>query len=550
MKKIVSHPLVLALIACLPAIWSLLAVEKPQMHDWTHPARIVELQTALLDGHFPVRWARNLGFGYGAPMFSFYAPLPYYLGAALAFVVTPILAVKLLFIITVIGSFIGIQHAVTTKHKYAGLLAAVAFTYMPYHALNIYVRGALGELFGMMFFIFTWVGIKELAKHKTSKHLVFTAASYAALVLSHNLSIIMGTPFLVLHAVYQIWSAKRPRQLARSYISAILLGLGLASFFLVPMVVERSSIAISELVTGDGDYSKHFVFARQLWDSPWGRGGSIEGIYDGISFEIGKLYLVLGIGAIITLWKNGSTSQKKYGLILSLGLCTALLLTNSRSHMLWEASSYLRFIQFPWRFLFYAGFFLSLLIGTHTGWLTRRPLPVTLLSVSMMVWYLNYFKAAPDTPDYTYNTSRETITSQVSATLPEYLPASLNHLVMGDKTEAPTPISSRFTDQVEIIQDKTHYFEIRVTNWKEADIPIYIFQFPGWRFWIDDQLVLPEIDKKLPYYRIPLPAGYDEHIIKGRLTETPIRRLADVLSLVILAYLRYLMLGSNQKKTS
>src|SRR3989344_5903619 len=48
------------------------------LHDYTHVARLSEMHRALVDGYLPVRWSKNLGFGYGMPLFNFYAPLFYY----------------------------------------------------------------------------------------------------------------------------------------------------------------------------------------------------------------------------------------------------------------------------------------------------------------------------------------------------------------------------------------------------------------------------------------------------------------------------------------
>src|SRR3990167_1872112 len=53
------------------------------MHDDTQVARVFEMGKALRDGMFPVRWVPDLGYGYGYPIFNFYAPLSYYFGGFL-----------------------------------------------------------------------------------------------------------------------------------------------------------------------------------------------------------------------------------------------------------------------------------------------------------------------------------------------------------------------------------------------------------------------------------------------------------------------------------
>ncbi|MBI2034661.1 MAG: hypothetical protein HYT11_02915, partial [Candidatus Levybacteria bacterium] len=55
------------------------------MHDDTQVARVYEMWKALRDGMFPVRWVPDLGYGYGYPIFNFYAPLAYYAGAFFIF---------------------------------------------------------------------------------------------------------------------------------------------------------------------------------------------------------------------------------------------------------------------------------------------------------------------------------------------------------------------------------------------------------------------------------------------------------------------------------
>ena len=50
------------------------------MHDDTQVVRVYEMGKSLKDGMFPVRWVTDLGYGYGYPIFNFYAPLAYYVG--------------------------------------------------------------------------------------------------------------------------------------------------------------------------------------------------------------------------------------------------------------------------------------------------------------------------------------------------------------------------------------------------------------------------------------------------------------------------------------
>src|SRR3990167_10206008 len=50
------------------------------IHDNTQVQRVYEMGKSLSAGMFPVRWVADLGFGYGYPIFNFYAPMSYYFG--------------------------------------------------------------------------------------------------------------------------------------------------------------------------------------------------------------------------------------------------------------------------------------------------------------------------------------------------------------------------------------------------------------------------------------------------------------------------------------
>src|SRR3990167_1709125 len=79
LKKL--FPFFLIIILSFFAIRPLLLNGFFPMHDDTQPSRVFEMASALKDGMFPVRWSADLGFGYGYPIFNFYAPLAYYIGA-------------------------------------------------------------------------------------------------------------------------------------------------------------------------------------------------------------------------------------------------------------------------------------------------------------------------------------------------------------------------------------------------------------------------------------------------------------------------------------
>ena len=70
-KLLVSLSLLLVIVA---SSWALLKPGMFDVHDFIHGVRITEMTSALQEGQFPVRWSQNFGYGYGMPLFEFYAP--------------------------------------------------------------------------------------------------------------------------------------------------------------------------------------------------------------------------------------------------------------------------------------------------------------------------------------------------------------------------------------------------------------------------------------------------------------------------------------------
>src|SRR3989344_627152 len=118
------------------------------MHDDTQVARVFEMGKSLKEGQFPVRIVDGLGYDYGYPIFNFYAPLPYYFGGLItALGVDALLATKAM--IGMGAILAGVSMYILGMEFFGvggGILAALLYLYAPYHAVQIFVRGSVGEL--------------------------------------------------------------------------------------------------------------------------------------------------------------------------------------------------------------------------------------------------------------------------------------------------------------------------------------------------------------------------------------------------------------------
>ena len=75
------------------------------IHDNTQVQRVFEMAKSLNSGMFPVRWVADLGFGFGYPIFNFYAPLAYYIGSIINILgFDPLFSTKLMMVLGIIIS--------------------------------------------------------------------------------------------------------------------------------------------------------------------------------------------------------------------------------------------------------------------------------------------------------------------------------------------------------------------------------------------------------------------------------------------------------------
>jgi len=411
------------IILSLPAIWPILTPGYFPMHDDTQVVRVDQMFKALGSGQFPVRFVPDLGYGYGYPIFNFYNPLPYYFGALFMFFgLDALLATKVMFILPIL--FSGLAMYWLTKRYFgpvAALVSGVFYVYAPYHAVEVYVRGAVAEYWAYAF-------IPLVIYAFLSRRQLLTVTSLALLILSHNLTAFMFIPFLVLLLILG--------QLEIRLIRSILLGLGLVAFFWLPALAEQHLTRVPQMVQQQFNPLDHFVYPDQLWGSIWGYAGSASGRADGLSFMIGKLHIIFTLFSLMLFFFSRKIikSTRRFLLLVTCCLLLALFMLLPISYLIWKNLPVLRFLQFPWRYLSFIALSTSILSGFV---ITRFPKVAWLLPV-FIFYSIKFFQ-----PQFTYPiTVSELLTDEqvkwvVSARSDEYLPKGF--VVPQTRTQALGP---------------------------------------------------------------------------------------------------------------
>lgn len=549
--------LVIILILSIGALRPLMNPSFFPMHDDTQPSRVYEMAKSLSFGQFPVRWVDDLGYGYGYPLFNFYAPLPYYTGSIFNLLgVSAISSTKIMFAVGILLSGITMYFLGSfLAGNFAGIAASMLYLYAPYHAVNIFVRGAVGEYYAYAFLPLLILGIALLIRSfgdisQTKKAVIIGSLGYAGILLSHNILGLITTYFLLFMLVTYfliLFITGQNKSFIFYFISIILLGFGVSAFFTLPAVIEKNYTKVEELTKGGSEYNKHYLYLDQLWDSPWGFAGSAPGRSDGMSFKIGKIHIIVGVIAtflLYNLWKK----RKSHNYLLFIYLLTyvvfllSVILMTEQSHIIWQLLPGFTFIQYPWRLINFSLLSLSLmssLVFINIKKSSYQAVLAVILIVLTIGFNLKYFipqlYTNPKEEDYIGNDSLKFKISRISD---EYLPSEF--IIPQQSINIPNEAieETDFLKIRKIIKETPteKVYDIQVLQ--SQDFLTNVSFFPGWKVYGNDRQ-LPFSSKE---GRINLQLTSGSLILSLKFENTPIRTAANTISLLSIFLLVYVSL--------
>lgn len=508
------------------------------MHDDLQVMRIFQMEKCFADGQIPCRWVPDMAYGYGQAMFNFYSTFPYYLGVLIR-IITPLSimgTVKLLFFISLLGAGIGMYLlAKEFWGNLGGILAALLYTYAPYHALDIFVRGALAESFALAILPFLWLTLYLLIKKPNFPRVAGVALSLAALLCSHNISTLIYASFTILWVLFWLINTRNWKSVP-SITAGGFLGIGLAAFFIVPVIIEQAIIQTQHFTSEYLDYRAHFVTLKQLFlDRSWGDGPSIFGPYDDISFQIGWPHWWLGVFLFVVgvFWLKKKKKKVKTLLLLGFlglaGFCA--FLAHPRSIFIWEKVPIMAFIQFPWRMLGPTIFFLSFAGGAMAK-LEIKPKKLLLFIILLLVIVLNqeYF-----IPVHFSSKVRdeEKLTGlafelQQKAAILDYLPKTARIAPEAVAPKAPKIVTG--DGEIFGFENRSNSFSFETQIYQDSEVEIPVMYFPGWIVIVDGSIVETQIHGAHGVIKVALVSG--KHIVRGRFQNTPIRTFANALTAI------------------
>jgi hypothetical protein len=539
-------------------------------HDARHTLFFLNnFHQAIREGVLIPRWAPDFALGYGYPLFLLYSPLAYYVAEGVHLLGATLTdAVKATFGLGFLLSGWGMYGwGRRLFGRAGGLLAAAIYLYAPYHLVDIYVRASLAEFFALGLLPWAFWAFTAAVDQRAPRAVAAAAAAYAALLLTHNATALLATPFLGAWALCRAtlgWKeAGGPRALGRA-LGAGALGVGLAGFFLVPMLLERQYVVLSQWTSGSYDYIKHFVYPSQFFSPFWGFGYAGEGTADQMSFQLG-LVPVAGF-FVACAWGFRGRDRGALAFFAGATLLLTFLMTPA-SAAVWRLLPLAELVQFPWRLLALTTLTLATVCGAVPGALAAEeakpserpreegPALLALALAATVLASLPYLE-----PQQTPRDPRAEEPVAVIDFETFHPPDRVGMTIWVREQPQDSPLVAQYLageplQKVRLLRGQGEARTIEhgaarerafVRAEGQATVQFLTYYFPGWRAWVDGEEV--PIRPEGPHGLITLDVPPGEHEIVLRFGDTPPRQAGLALSGVSLAAWLALAIWNPEKE--
>ncbi len=359
--------------------------------------RTLDLADNLAHGIFPPRWMAHAAYDLGYPFFNHYAALPYTISAGLTAIgINPLSAIQatqtLGFILAALAMHLWSRRIYQSRAARA--IAVVAYTFAPFHLVNVYVRGdSLSEFYAFIWYPVILWAIDRVAERPTRGRVAVGALALGALILTHNVSAMIFSPFALLYGLVAAWrytGAPSPAGLGHAIVAAVrspegrtrvlgivglfVAGACLTAWFSVPAVIETKYAQMgTEFTAGYFHYSNHFRGTNLVQRSLTFDYSVATDVAAAGPFAMGLVQAGLALigSGVLTASAVRTTGRSPHGhlerpaaatsLVVLLGLATFMMTPLSR--LLWDRLPLLEITQFPWRFLSIQALFAAITTG-------------------------------------------------------------------------------------------------------------------------------------------------------------------------------------------
>jgi len=362
----------------------------PSGHDFEfHVNSWMEVINLWKQGVIYPAWAGFAHYGYGEARFIFYPPISWTIGAILGLLVPwKIVPGTYVWIALTLSGCSMFLLARTWLSRRDALFAAIFYAANPYYLVIVYWRSAYAELLAGALLPLVFLFVLRSGE-SGRRRVVPLAVVVAAAWLTNIPAAIMLSYSLVLLLLIRALQLKSPRVVANGGL-AILFGVALAAFFLLPAIYEQKWVAIAQVLDPGVRPEDNFLFTN-ISDVDHNRFNFL------VSLVAFSEITILTIATILCRKRQISKSVWWYFTLWS--LFSALLMLPVTS-LAWKYFPELKFVQFPWRWLLCLNVSLAMLIAiAWRRWAPRILICIGFLTVLAFVWHRvqpPWWDSAPD----------------------------------------------------------------------------------------------------------------------------------------------------------
>lgn len=308
------------------------------------------------------QWLPQVWFGFGAPVFHYYAPLYYWLVALIQlFGLNAIVATKLILIISLLIGVWGMYRL--ARHWFgleASLLASGLFVWAPYSLALLYTRAAFPEFFALN--LVPWALWALIAYYRKPSRSLWAGLTLVlvGIILSHTLTSLMTALIFAAALIYLYYGETKKLSVVVWSILAGLAALGLTAFYWLPALADAKLINSLYLIVNRFDYHHFFPSVNNLINLYRDR--------EQAWLSVGVVHTAAWLAGLLVYFtfRNQSLSKLLGALLIISGFL--IFMATPISRWIWHIFPPLAYLQFPTRFLGAAMVF----IGLIGAWLVQQ----------------------------------------------------------------------------------------------------------------------------------------------------------------------------------
>ncbi len=543
--------IIVGILVCIPFLW----VQIKMSDDGKfHLLRLIGLDNAFKYGSFPFLVFPFFCKDWGYSMMTFYPPLVTYIPYILSFI-TGMFSDGLKFFAMLTTSLSGIFMYnfinEVTKKKGIALISAILYVIMPYRFENLFNRYAIGEFTAFVFIPLVFQGLYNLL-HGDKKRHYYIAIGATGLLLTHTISTLYTALFCLIYVIFN-YKLFFDKDVIKKCVINVIFILLMSAMFLIPMLefssqAEYGILDSSIMKTDSASVAKKTIEPWQFLKD------KIE--ENAVSFVVGIHFIIMALLGILAYRNIDKKYRDFYITFTLLGVISLIMCTNLFP---WQIMpNFLATLQYPWRLLGFAYFFLIPVCAMNVYYLIN-PIKkewirniiyiiVVILLAICTTLELNKYKETDTSQDYEYETqNRENPQIHYFSINRDNMPTKslLNQRgYLMDRNDDAVVISGNA--EISNKEKFALHMEFDITNVEvgtEIELP-YLF-YPGYSvklIYNRQEIELDTAESDYGFIKITIPEDIEEGQIIIDYTATILEKTAYAISLVaIIGFVVYII---------